>query len=572
MAIGNCGVGARRNWRAATSVPAKFLPFIVTVARASKGGRVMNTLSYIKRLSSLIIVCVPLGAIPILVFKLLPHLAANRMLHDGLGVPWLTVVYKSPASISAAPTASAQSLPVLLAAAGPATAPASSAVDAIREQPSMQKQLPLDTIVPAATGMAMNPRDSSSPVSANEFRANPGNQTVVQVGDRLTLNFYEQLSVDDEPRWQAASRGLRQPVSFHQRMELSGEYEVQQDGIICLPLLGAFKISDRTVEQFEKEVSAAFKQLIGNLAFLTAKIEQKPVYVLGPVKNPGIYKYSPGLTVFHLVAMSGGYERPSIDPRRVLDALNSVEHIQNAFAAQKRLQARLAVLSAERDGKKPEVTDALVSLVGQADATALLESEAAARRLLLAGRQDQISALAAAENSAKAELAEMQTRQGHVESIIGQRSMRLAALNSLGDRVTKVVVSQAATEVSSAEERLADGSVTVQMAENKIAQIALERSKFLNDNRASLERDILDLRNQIEDAQNSATVNAGAVDVFKRAAINAQPESTEQHYEIIRMTTNGPQTMKVSGTEALYPGDLIKITAAPLQSTTELLR
>ena len=43
-------------------------------------------------------------------------------------------------------------------------------------------------------------------------------------------------------------------------------------------------------------------------------LERQPVYVLGPVKNPGAYKYAPGMTVLHAVALAGGLDRAPVEP------------------------------------------------------------------------------------------------------------------------------------------------------------------------------------------------------------------------------------------------------------------
>src|SRR5690606_10581506 len=64
------------------------------------------------------------------------------------------------------------------------------------------------------------------------------NKTTVRVGDRLSLSFFERLGFDDEEKWAARFQGRRPAINFHQRTELTGVYEVQENGLIVLPLLG----------------------------------------------------------------------------------------------------------------------------------------------------------------------------------------------------------------------------------------------------------------------------------------------------------------------------------------------
>jgi exopolysaccharide production protein ExoF len=60
------------------------------------------------------------------------------------------------------------------------------------------------------------------------------------VGDRLKLAFYERVDVEED-KWgrTSSASALR---SILQRPELSGEYTVQEDGTITVPLLGSIPV------------------------------------------------------------------------------------------------------------------------------------------------------------------------------------------------------------------------------------------------------------------------------------------------------------------------------------------
>ncbi|TIU43560.1 MAG: exopolysaccharide biosynthesis protein, partial [Mesorhizobium sp.] len=85
-----------------------------------------------------------------------------------------------------------------------------------------------------------------------------------------------------------------------QRPELSGEYMVQEDGTISVPLLGFIPVANRSTQQVQADLAETFEQLLGRKGLVNIlSLERPPIYVLGPVKNPGSFKYAPGMTILH---------------------------------------------------------------------------------------------------------------------------------------------------------------------------------------------------------------------------------------------------------------------------------
>jgi len=98
-------------------------------------------------------------------------------------------------------------------------------------------------------------------------------------------------------------------------------------------------------------------------------LERPPIYVLGPVKNPGSFKYVPGATVLHALAMAGGLDRGTSDPWSKVEAVREIQKRSGAAGAVVKLMARDAVLKAERDGTAPKIPLRLMELVGASEAT-----------------------------------------------------------------------------------------------------------------------------------------------------------------------------------------------------------
>lgn len=424
----------------------------------------------------------------------------------------------------------------------PANAPAQVAQPVVQtEQPVAQAEQPVAQALPT-------PHASKS---------------IIRTGDRLKVAFFEQLAYDEEQKWGAKRRKQAPPVSFRQRTEFSGEYEVEQDGFITIPLLGSIEVADRTLGQVENHIRAAYERVLGRLAFMSVNILQRPVFVLGPVKNPGTYKFAQGLTVLHLIALSGGFDRGTMDLNHMLDTLHGVERKQKATATLQMLLARLAVLSAEKTGAQPAPARRLTALAGIDAARKLVDDEAAARQLVLVGRREKIKSFDVAEAFARSEVQDLRSRRTHVESTIKLRSSRVAALNQLGDRVARPILASAEAELSGVKEHLAESDIAVTRAEAQIKQITHDRAQLVSQADAELASEILSIRARIMEAELSVSAQDRATEFLSEATAAVQGNREAQmRYEIIRVTDNGPQTITASGTDLVRPGDLVRISIA----------
>jgi polysaccharide export outer membrane protein len=89
---------------------------------------------------------------------------------------------------------------------------------------------------------------------------------------------------------------------------LGGEYEVDSDGFVRLPLIGQVKAAGLPVHQFESDVAEKLKD--GYLRDPRVSVEvlsYRPFYILGEVNKPGEYPYVNGMSVLNAVALAGGY-------------------------------------------------------------------------------------------------------------------------------------------------------------------------------------------------------------------------------------------------------------------------
>ena len=91
------------------------------------------------------------------------------------------------------------------------------------------------------------------------------------------------------------------------------------------------------------DLAVSFAAVTGRSANIDVKISDRlPIYVVGPVKNPGAYKYVPGMIVLHAIALAGGLDRGEGSLSSMIEGAREVERLRRASFQIKQLLARRA--------------------------------------------------------------------------------------------------------------------------------------------------------------------------------------------------------------------------------------
>ena len=89
---------------------------------------------------------------------------------------------------------------------------------------------------------------------------------------------------------------------------LGGEFVVNAEGKVALPLIGEVQAAGLTVAQLQDTVTQALRQGYLNQPRVTAQVlTYRPIYTLGEVNRPGEYPYVPDLTALNAVATAQGF-------------------------------------------------------------------------------------------------------------------------------------------------------------------------------------------------------------------------------------------------------------------------
>jgi len=91
--------------------------------------------------------------------------------------------------------------------------------------------------------------------------------------------------------------------------QLTGEFRVDDQGQLALPLLGSVKAAGLTTQELDQSISDMLrsKNLLRDASVSVEVLTYRPIYVLGEVAKPGEYPYRPGMTMLTCVAIAGGF-------------------------------------------------------------------------------------------------------------------------------------------------------------------------------------------------------------------------------------------------------------------------
>jgi polysaccharide export outer membrane protein len=114
-------------------------------------------------------------------------------------------------------------------------------------------------------------------------------------------------AVTAEDSYQLGSGDKIRVIVFGEE-DLGGEFQVDGNGRISLPLIGELQAKGETANSLEQHIAA--KLADGYLQSPRVSVEistYRPFYVIGEVNKPGEYPYVNGMSALNAIALAGGY-------------------------------------------------------------------------------------------------------------------------------------------------------------------------------------------------------------------------------------------------------------------------
>lgn len=117
----------------------------------------------------------------------------------------------------------------------------------------------------------------------------------------------EAAPVQGNFEYQLAS-GDQLKITVFGEPDLSGEFSVDGQGMVSMPLVGEVSAKGLTVRQFQRAVEAKLKDGYLLEPRVAAEVlNYRPFYIYGEVNKAGNYPYVEGLTVQNAIAMAGDF-------------------------------------------------------------------------------------------------------------------------------------------------------------------------------------------------------------------------------------------------------------------------
>jgi hypothetical protein len=311
---------------------------------------------------------------------------------------------------------------------------------------------------------------------------------------------------------------------------------------------------------------AAFAKAMGRRPDVSiAILDRSPVYVVGPVKNQGAYKYIPGMVVLHAIALAGGLDQGLGNTSQLIETVREKEQLRKATDDLKRLLAYRARLEAERkDTETLEPSAQLIAIAGKEGAQLFLGAEIAGLLIEKAKRRQQTAELSSAVNAAHNELEALKRKMSQFDVQTDIRKERLGNLKNLmtGGLTTQNGVINIRSELSDIEARRQDCQLAIVQAEGRLAQAEQARDRLQLDNAANLAKAIAATDTAIADAQQSLTASeiVGSILGESNAGIGWIKSSTRPRYEIVHRRPGNSPVTPAEETSSLRPGDILKIS------------
>jgi protein involved in polysaccharide export with SLBB domain len=102
--------------------------------------------------------------------------------------------------------------------------------------------------------------------------------------------------------------GDRIRITVYGHDDLSGEYQLDGNGNVALPLIQSVSASGQTPRELEQAITDRLQpQYLRNPLVSVEVVTTRPFFILGEVSAPGSYPYAAGITVVKAAALAGGF-------------------------------------------------------------------------------------------------------------------------------------------------------------------------------------------------------------------------------------------------------------------------
>jgi protein involved in polysaccharide export with SLBB domain len=362
----------------------------------------------------------------------------------------------------------------------------------------------------------------------------------------------------------------RVKIKVQEWPDLAGEYTVNADGAVSLPLIGNVNAVGQNLNDLAREISDRLHRRSDGTerAFAAVEITQyRPFAILGDVQKPGQYPYRPGLTVLEAISVAGGYYRPELGILR----LGASSDITSQSAKLDRLTAREARLSAAIDGREDIPVPPEFAKKNDPEIAAIMKSEQAALALETEMKRSEQAGLETIRSLYQNEIGSL---RGQVEALsqekesIGTQLNQLRAMAARGLALSPTMFAlersfaQVSNEQMSAETAIVKAQENISLAEQRVADLQQERRRAATGELGKTRDDLVDARAKIVAA--TQVLGMGQTSTPGDARERSLQNGERPGFTILRRDGDTMREVVADETTLVAPDDVIKIPTVRL--------
>jgi protein involved in polysaccharide export with SLBB domain len=354
---------------------------------------------------------------------------------------------------------------------------------------------------------------------------------------------------------------------------LTGEYTVNAEGRVFLPLVGEVEASGLNLMGLSKNISQGLKNRVGLVELPDTSVEivqARPFYIIGSVERPGEYPYRTGLTVLQAVSVAGGFSRAIDNAEGRLDreSITGRGNLTVLNLQKNTLVARLARLQAEEQGSDTITFPASLTDRKDEPSNAQMMQE---ERLIFESRRNTVQTQVAALDRLKTLLQQtIVSMTARIETQDRQYAMVQKELKSVTTLVEKglavaprqLVLERTAVEIEGRRLEMETAALRAQQDLNRAERDAAD---LLHQRRNDIVLEMREIQSRLEEVTQKLTTADRLLfetEVIAPQAAEERMQAVKENrpiYALVRKA-NGKdvETIVTENTDVL-PGDIVKV-------------
>ncbi|WP_027557035.1 polysaccharide biosynthesis/export family protein [Bradyrhizobium sp. Cp5.3] len=362
----------------------------------------------------------------------------------------------------------------------------------------------------------------------------------------------------------------RVKIKVQEWPDLAGEYTVNPDGVVSLPLIGNINVVGQNLTDLAREISDRLQRRSegAERSFAAVEIAQyRPFAILGDVQKPGQYPYRPGLTVLEAISVAGGYYRPDFGLLRLgRDVALATGDINTQKAKLNRLTARKARLRAAIDGREDIPLPPEFAKKNDPEIAAIMKSEQAALALETEMKRIERAGLDTIRTLYQNEIGSLRGQVGALsqeKESIGTQLNQLRAMAAKGLALSPTMFAlersfaQVSNEQMSAETAIVKAQENITLAEQRVNQLQQERDRVNSKDLQQTAYELAEARAKIE----TATLLLEEAQTGAPAEAQQRLSRDGERRRFIILRRDGDTTKQIVADETTFvaPDDVIKV-------------